>query len=113
MLPEQDISKYRLLDTTPSGAGARLTPDTLSVPAIRLACHMAKIFDLPTDTATITLGNPQIVVVTMLKRNAQAVITGLAPGETQLTAHDAGGKGLGEMLVRVECGGPVRSPIAR
>jgi Flp pilus assembly secretin CpaC len=70
---------------------APLHAQTPSDPPITVVMDQAKIVQLPENTATIVLGNPLIVDVTMLQKNQKMVLTGKTFGETNLIALDKSG----------------------
>ena len=69
--------------------------------AINVVLDQAKIVQLPENTATIILGNPLIVDVTMLQKNQKMVLTGKTFGETNLIALDKTGAPISEAMIRV------------
>jgi Flp pilus assembly secretin CpaC len=56
---------------------------------------------LPEKTASIIIGNPQVVDVAMLKGNRKVVLTGKGFGETNFIAIDKNGEALVEAVVKV------------
>ena len=74
---------------------------TASDPVLAVVLDQAKIVQLPENTATIVLGNPLIVDVTMLQKNQKMVLTGKTFGETNLIALDKTGAPISEAMIRV------------
>ncbi len=81
-------------------AGAASAPASDDV--LRITVDQAQIAKLPTNTATIILGNPAIADVTSLKNGAGIVVTGKGYGRTNLIALDASGNLLDEKEIHVE-----------
>jgi hypothetical protein len=70
--------------------------------AVIVELDRAALISLPQGRHQIILGNPLIARVTELKDCSQAVLTGLAFGETRMTVLDATGAVVMESLVRVK-----------
>jgi hypothetical protein len=71
-------------------------------PAVVLELDRAELISLPKGRHQIILGNPLIARVTELKDSSQAVLTGLAFGETRMTVLDATGAVVMESAIRVK-----------
>lgn len=93
----------RLLIALAIGIGLNAAhAQTASDPVITVVLDQAKIVQLPENTATIVLGNPFIVDVTMLQKNQKMVLTGKTFGETNLIALDKTGAPISEATIRVQ-----------
>lgn len=68
---------------------------------IYVTIDIAKVARLPTNAATLVIGNPAIADVTMVKASASMVITGKSYGETNLIALDKNGELVAESAIRV------------
>jgi len=69
---------------------------------LRITVDQAQIAKLPSNTATIIIGNPTIADVTSLKNGAGMVVTGKGYGQTNLIALDAQGNLIDEKEIHVE-----------
>ncbi len=81
---------------TAFAAGAK--PDD----ALRITVDQAQIAKLPSNTATVIIGNPMIADVTTLKNGAGIVVTGKGYGQTNLIALDTQGNIIDEKQIHVE-----------
>ncbi len=78
-----------------------IAPAASAADLIEVYLDQAKIMQLPEKTASIIIGNPQVVDVAMLKGNRKVVLTGKGFGETNLIAIDKNGEALVEAVVKV------------
>lgn len=69
---------------------------------LRITLDQAQVAKLPTNTATVIIGNPAIADVTTLKNGAGMVVTGKGYGQTNLIALDAQGNLLDEKQIHVD-----------
>ena len=69
---------------------------------LRITVDQAQIAKLPSNTATVIIGNPSIADVTTLKNGAGMVVTGKGYGRTNLIALDAQGNLIDEKQIHVE-----------
>jgi hypothetical protein len=69
---------------------------------LRITVDQAQIAKLPSNTATIIIGNPAIADITSLKGGAGMVVTGKGYGRTNLIALDAQGNLIDEKEIHVE-----------
>ena len=78
-------------------AGAASNDDIL-----RITVDQAQVAKLPSNTATVVIGNPAIADVTMLKGGGGMVVTGKGYGRTNLIALDSSGALLDEKQIHVQ-----------
>ena len=69
---------------------------------LRITLDQAHVAKLPSNVATVIIGNPAIADVTTLKAGAGVVVTGKGYGRTNLIALDAQGNLIDEKQIHVE-----------
>jgi hypothetical protein len=69
---------------------------------LHITVDQAHIAKLPSNTATVIIGNPAIADVTTLKNGVGMVVTGKGYGHTNLIALDAQGNLIDEKEIHVE-----------
>ena len=82
-------------------AAQALAPGAWAADPVNVYLDQAKILHLPDKTATVIIGNPLVVEVTMLRGNGKIILTGKGFGETNLIALDRNGEQLVETTVKV------------
>jgi hypothetical protein len=83
-------------------AAPALAAGSASDDVLRITLDQAQVAKLPTNTATVIIGNPAIADVTTLKNGAGMVVTGKGYGQTNLIALDAQGNLLDEKQIHVD-----------
>jgi hypothetical protein len=84
--------------TCASAFAAGAKPDD----SLRITVDQAQVAKLPSNTATVIIGNPMIADVTTLKNGVGMVVTGKGYGQTNLIALDAQGNIIDEKQIHVE-----------